>query len=111
MAFGADNVKAAGVDDLLMQLLPFGAHFDYTRILGFLGKVGIIADLVYLGFGVSAQHDVGTPACHVRGDRHHFGPAGLGDNFRLACMLFCIQHLMRKFFLLQQFGQEFGVFN
>ena len=41
-----------------------------------------------------AQLDVRTAAGHVGRDRHLTRLAGLGDNLRLALMIFCIQHVV-----------------
>src|SRR5207342_1444666 len=66
VAFGADDVQAAGLLDRLVARQPFGlqalpGHFiDFTAGGGF--------ERGELGLERTAQHDVGTAAGHVGGD-------------------------------------------
>src|SRR5581483_8691509 len=102
VALRADDVQAAGGEHFVVALLPLGLDAFALGVLG-LGRQGR-----ELGFERTAQHDVGTAAGHVRGDRHGARAARLGDDVRLALVLLRVEHLVRDFFLLQQFGQKLG---
>ena len=95
MALGADDMQPPRLDDRVMPLLPVGSH---TLAL-FLG--GIVAECGEFAVEVAAEHDVGTPAGHVGRDRHFSGPTGVRDDFGLALVLLCVQHVMRDVAIFQ----------
>ena len=78
------------------------SRISATRLfLLLIRQLGIVADLVDLGFGIAAQHDVGAAARHVGGDGDHLGPPGLRDDLCLARMLLGIQYLVRQLLLVE----------
>ena len=101
MALGADDVQAAGLDDLPVQLGPL--VLELARAAGelLLAHHAVLAQLVDLALHVAAEHDVGAAAGHVGGDGHGGRAAGLRDDHRLALVLLRVQHRMRDVRLLE----------
>ena len=132
VALGAQNAQAAGlayqlgiglgVHFMLGQLLmEQGAGFQHQLIggdavaAGFRDDLVVIAGLgqVVLGhvFGVAAQHNVGTTACHIGGDGNTAGTAGLGYDAGFFFVVLGVQHLMGNALPLQHGRQQFALFN
>ena len=111
MALGADDVQAAGCDDLLMQRLPAITQTGRPCLLVRIGRGVICLGHLDLFFDVAAQYDIGTATGHIGCDRDRFRAAGLGDDFRFARMLFRIEHIVRQLGFVQDARQQFGVFN
>ena len=90
VSFGAEDVHAAGGDDLF----PFGRAQLPVAGEGF-GKALRVLRFVGLGPGqllrVAAQDDVRAAPGHVRGDRHRAAAAGLGDDRRLAFVVLRVE--------------------
>ena len=110
MAFGADDVQAAGGDHLVVARLPVGADarggdFVEPRLAG-RGR-----GLLELGFVVAAEFDVGAATRHVGRDGHFAGHAGVLDDVRLALVLLGVQHFVRNAVLLEHAGQQLGGFD
>ena len=105
----ADDLEAAGVKHLLVQLLPFLAQrLDARRLVG-LGNGSILLERCDLALGVAAEHDIGAAAGHVGGDGHHARTTRLNDDLGFARMLLGVEHLMRQLCIGQQLGEEFRV--
>ena len=62
-------------------------------------------------FGVAAQHNVSTAACHVGGDGHGTQTAGLGNNLGLFHVIFGVKHIVGDAALLQHLAQHLGFLN
>jgi hypothetical protein len=62
VALGADDVQAAGGDHLLVQLLPVCAHAPRCAVPSRLGERLVGLDLLDLGIGIAAEHDVRAAA-------------------------------------------------
>ncbi len=107
VALGADDMQAARGLDLLVQRLPFRLQLRDARGLVVVRQIGIGLDEAGLLLDVAAQHDVGTAARHVGGDRDHLRPTRLRDDLRLARVLLGVEHLVRQLFLVQQVRQVF----
>ncbi len=101
MALGADDVQAARRGHLFMAITPRGVNALEVCFVG-------ILDRVNLCLRTAAEHDVGTASGHVGGNGDGAGSAGLGDDMRLALMLFGIEDFVRNFRTLQQLGNPFG---
>ena len=78
-------MQAAGGQHLVVQELPFRLQRRHGAFLLGGGEAFVVADGGDLLVDVAAQHDVGAATGHVGGDGDHAGPAGLGDDLRLAC--------------------------
>ena len=59
----------------------------------------------------AAQDDVGPATGHVRGNGDHTRAAGLDDDFRFACVLLGVQHLVWQLLGVEQARQQLGVFD
>ncbi|MBV6418132.1 MAG: hypothetical protein CMLOHMNK_02925 [Steroidobacteraceae bacterium] len=105
VAFGADDVQAAGGQHLVVPLLPLGPHTRPVGLRRFRRQRG------KLGLEVAAEHDVGAAARHVGRDRDGARPAGLRHHVCLALVLLRVQHLVGDAFLLQQARQQFRGFD
>ncbi len=104
VALGADDVQAAGGQHLLVAFAPVVVNLLQ------LGLVRIL-DGVDLRLRAAAEHDVRAAARHVGGNGDRAGPAGLGDDVRLALMLLGVEHLVRDLRALQQLRQPFRRFD
>ena len=62
-------------------------------------------------FGVAAEQNIHTATSHVGGNGYSTHPTCLSNDWRLACMLLGIQHLVFDPTLLQLAGQHFTLFN
>ena len=127
VTLGADDAQAAGLQDALLLGFARCAR-DVERLLAlalrrrrqaaFIGglhaglEVGVEAALeqhvVSEHVGVAAEQDVGTAACHVRGDGDGADTAGLGDDVSLALMVFRVERLMLDAALVKQAGELLG---
>ena len=76
---GADDVEAAGVDRLLLEIGDLGADLRLLA-LALLRRGGRIDLLANAHLDVAAELDVGAAAGHVGGDGDRAGHAGLGDD-------------------------------
>ena len=76
---GADDVEAAGVDRLLLELGDFGADRRLLRVAILRRRVRIDL-LLDAHLDVAAELDVGAAAGHVGGDGDRARDAGLGDD-------------------------------
>jgi len=101
VAFGADDVQAAGGLHFVMALLPFGLH------RGAVGVAGVFRQRFVFGLQRPAQHDVGTATGHVGGDGDRPRTTGLRDDVRFALVLFGIEHFVRHAGLGEEVGQHF----
>src|SRR5688572_13667812 len=102
VSLGADDVQAAGLDHLVVQLLPFAAQLVDARLLFLDRDLFARLDQITLFFDVAAEHDVGAAAGHVGGDGDHAGTAGLRHDLRLARVLLGVEDLVRELFLAEQ---------
>ena len=68
VALGADDVQSAGGEHLVLTLLP--VRLDRAAMLLEPGLAGFLRGGLDLRLQISAEHDVGTAARHVRGDGH-----------------------------------------
>ena len=116
MPFGADHVEAAEFADLF----PFGLHlfllFDllderFPFLFGDFeaGRVFVLELGPRHRFGVPPEDDVGTAARHVRGDRDGPFASGLGDDLRLAAVLFGVKHFVSDAATLEQCREAFAL--
>src|ERR687897_3845714 len=81
MAFGAEHVKAAGSQRLLLQARNLSPDLVRARALLALTGVLDLGDfLADAHVGVAAELDVGAPAGHVGGDGDRPRHAGLRDD-------------------------------
>ena len=62
-------------------------------------------------FGVAAEQNVGTAACHVGGDGDHAEAPGLGDDLGFTLVLLGVEHDVADAFALKDRGEPFGFFN
>ena len=95
VALGADDMQAAGVQHLLVVLIPLGANGFQLLLRGRIQFGG-------LRLPVAAKDDVRAPPRHVGGDGHRAGAPGLGDDFRLPLVLLGVQHRMLHLALAQE---------
>ena len=87
VALGAEHVETVGRNHLVMAALPIA--FDLLALCVIhLSKVG------EFHLEVTAEHDIGTAACHVGGNGHGTRLPGLGNDVSLALMVFGVQHLV-----------------
>ncbi len=79
MPLGAEHVKPAGGDDLLLELRDLGAHLGFLglALLARLHGAECVADA---HIGVAAELDVGAAAGHVGRDGDGARGAGLRDD-------------------------------
>ena len=124
MAFRADYAKTARLDDFFLFLvasflvrliisLIFVAKFNkvfvvefHKRRCGFdiFGAVSFFFKALFGKiFGISAQHNIGASACHVRGDGNRADSARLRDDIRFHLMVFRIQYVVENAFSVQNF--------
>ena len=109
--FGRDDAQAAQRLDFFVVSLPVSAQLldaflffgIVQRVVGFNGGDHF--------FEVAPQHDIGTATGHIGGDGDHAGAPRLGHDVGLALVLLGIEHLVRQLGLLQQVGNDFGVFD
>ena len=102
---GAEDVEAAGLDDLLgLGLAPAAFQLGSDLRPGALrtpraSRPGRQAALAQLGrgeeLGVAAEQDVGAAAGHVGGDGDRALAAGLRDDLGLAGVVLRVEHLVR----------------
>ena len=124
MAFRADYAKTARLDDFFLFLVASflvrliislvfvtkfnkvfvvefhkrRCGFDIFRAVSFFFKA-----LFGKIFGISAQHNIGASACHVRGDGNRADSARLRDDIRFHLMVFRIQYVVENAFSVQNF--------
>ena len=111
MALGGNDAQTAQGFYRLVVDLPFA-----PQSVDALGFGGLVQRRIGLNrfqrfFNIAAQHDVGSTASHVGRNGDHTPAARLGNDVGLARMLLGVEHLVRQLFLLQQFGNDFGVFD
>ena len=70
-----------------------------------------MADRIHHLRNAAAEHDIGTAACHVRGNRHSARTAGFGNDLGFTLVLLRVEDVMRNAFLLHQVAEELGIFN
>ena len=110
VALGAEHVQAAGLDDLRGL---FGDRVAHGRVHGIplrlvllrrLDRVEALRLELLHGeeLGVAAEHDVGTAAGHVRGDRDGPEAPGAGDDLRLTGVILGVEDLVLDALLRQQ---------
>src|SRR5262249_39558198 len=99
VALGADDVKAAGVERLLLLLVDVGldlsAGVGNRFLIGFRARSRLLGDPVaHAIIDVAAELDVGASTGHVGcgGDRTR--DAGLGDDVGLLLVVAGVQDLM-----------------
>ncbi len=117
VAFGAQHVEPAGLTHLLALgldgRLGLGQRLGpcLPVLLGVLLGVQAPGRQVRLGdeLGVAAQHDVGTTAGHVRGDRDRTLASGHRHDLGLAGVLLGVEDLVGDVSFTQQLGHEFGL--
>ena len=132
---GAEDAKAARLDDLFLLFIRFRLIFVVQRVvhgavlLALLllfalqfGVRGSELDHVVLHalfahalfgqvFGVAAQKDVGAAARHVGGDGHRPQPARLGNDLRLALVVFGVEDVVLDAVFAQHAGDLFRLFH
>ena len=114
MALGADDVQAAGFDDLLvvgrgdalrfLERLVIGGRIDFGRV-----EPLTMEDLGRQTGRVAAEEDVHAAPGHVRGDRHGARAAGLGDDARLLLVELGIEDLVGHAAALQLLTQALAL--
>ena len=106
VALGADDMQAAGGNDLGVQLLPFlPQRVDAPLLLRFVHALGGAQHVNRL-LDVAAKHDVGAAAGHIGGDGHHLRLARLSHDFGLARMLLGVEYLVRQLVFLQHAREQ-----
>src|SRR5690606_21787335 len=108
---GTDDAQAAGLLHRLVGRRPFRADLLDAGFLFFGGQRFILTHQVDHLFDTAAQHDVGTAAGHVGGNRNVPRLTGFGDNLRLASVLLGVENFVWKLVLLEQRRQACGVFD
>ena len=97
VALGADDVEAAGGEDLLLVLRRLRAVSSARQLL----RTACLALGISLraaarrGLGIAAEHDVGAAAGHVGRDRDGARRARLGDDLGLALVELGVQDDVR----------------
>ena len=109
MALGANDLEAASLQHLLVQLFPFVAQRGDASTLVGLGNRFVLVQHRNFALGITAKHDVGTTTGHVGGNRHHARPPRLHHDLGLTGMLLGIEHLVRQLGLGQETRQQLGV--
>ncbi len=117
MALGAEHIQSAKFHDLVVLHLDGGLGLLEHLGPGFLVFLRVLhrieATLVHHVnrdvLGIAAEHDVGTSACHVRGNRDGVLAARHRHDGCFAIMLLGVEHLVRNARLLQQIGQVLGI--
>jgi len=111
VAFGTDDVQTSSGQHLVVTGLPGG--LDGLHLLGLfcVGQGFVSLNLGHLLIHIAAQHDVRAPAGHVGGDGNHPGLPGFRHDIRFPGVLLGVQHLVGQLFLIQQLGQELGIFD
>ncbi|MCW2892006.1 MAG: hypothetical protein JWO75_1495, partial [Actinomycetia bacterium] len=117
MPLSAEHVQSAGLDDLLVlrrdRRLRLGDRLGPRGLVVLRGVDRRQAALVQLKvgdeLGVTAQHDVGAAACHVRRDRDGAEPPGLGDDHRLLLVILGVQHVVLDAAPLEHHRQDLGL--
>ena len=87
-----------GLQSINLGLLFLGAHFIVGQ-----NRVDLMID-------AAAQHNVGTAAGHVGGNRHHSQTTGFQHHLGFALMLLGIQNVVCDAFLRKELGDALGVF-
>src|SRR5664279_2686471 len=107
VAFRADDVEAAELDDLLVRLgrvfLKLGG--DPLDLFGAL----VLRLLLREVLRVAAEEDVRAAARHVRRDRHGGDLAGLRDDRGLLLVVLRVQDDVRNLFLLEHGREKLGL--
>ena len=88
-----------GLQSINLGLLFLGAHFVVGQ-----NRVDLMID-------AATQHNVGTAAGHVGGNRHHSQTTGFQHHLGFALMLLGIQNVVCDAFLRKELGNALGVFN
>ena len=83
VALGADDVEAAGVDRLLLEVGDFGADLRLLARARSASEASGSTSWRTPHLDIAAELDVGAAAGHVGGDGDRAGHAGLGDDERL----------------------------
>ena len=111
--FRADDAQPTLLEDLGLFLL---AHLlDGQPGEPFVFGAGL--DALHFHFGpeqaldTAAEHDVGAAAGHVRGDGNRTLAPGLGDDVRLALVVFRVQRLVRNPRFLEALGHDLRLFD
>src|SRR5690606_17303467 len=104
VAFGTQNVQAAGLDHLVVTLLPLG--LDGLDLL----RRGVF-QLIDFRFPVAAQPDVATAAGHIGGNGNGSRPARLGDDLGFLLVEFGVEHPVFDAGRLQAAGDFLGGFD
>src|SRR5690606_26963881 len=105
VAFGADDVQAAGFLDRVVALLPLGLQARARGLVDRFAALGL--QVRQFGLQRAAEHDVGTAAGHVGGDGHRARAAGLGDDGGLALVLLGVEHLVVDARLVELLAEQF----
>ncbi len=106
MAFGGQNVKAAGLDHLFLFIGMLGLD-PGTNL--FWVSVWIGLDLFHhLHFDVAAKLNIGAATGHVGGDGHSPKTPGIGDDLGFLFVVTRVQYVMRHAIGFQHFRQQFG---
>ena len=114
VALGADDVEAAGGDDLLVVLVGDGLRLGERRVVGLLVDLGrvqapLVEDVRGQAGRVAAEHDVRAAAGHVRRDRDRARPAGLGDDPGLLLVELGVQRLVLDAAPLEHRREDLGL--
>ena len=111
MPLGGDDAQAAQRLDVLVVLHPSCANVFNLLLPDHRIERLVRLDAADRFFHIATQHNVCATACHVGGNRDHFGAACLRHDVGLARMLFGVEHLVRQLFFIQQLGNDFRVLN
>ena len=111
MTLSTDDMQATGIDDVVMQRLPFIAQCLRLGLLIGIRQSRICFDDLDLLFNIAAQHDVGTTTGHVGGDGDHLRTTSLRNDFGFAGMLLGVEHVVLQLGLGENAGQQLGIFN
>ena len=96
VAFGADDVQAAGRQHGVVAHLPVGLERGGACILLAVRQRFVVADRVEFPLDAAAQHDVGAAARHVGGDGDTARHPRLRDDLGFALVLLGVQHVVRQ---------------
>ena len=128
MAFGADDEKAARLADLVrlagdllavlfQRLCKHVARVEDLLIVRFgvagrlgnqfIGKACLAQVVLRHVFGVTAEHDIGTTACHVRCDRNRAEFTGLRDDLGFLFVVLRVQEVVLDALAGEKIGELF----
>jgi hypothetical protein len=110
VALGAENVQAAGSNNLLALGLNLALHFiaDTFEVSGrqrLRGLPKLFEPVFEKHVGVAAEQNIGSAACHVGGDGDGAFTACLRDDVGLTLVILRVQNLVLNAHLFQEARQ------